>query len=227
MLIRESTLRRLIREALFGGKMDLDLVADSFWAAFNDTATPNDWRTTWAGGLSTPTAKLTDAQLPVYATLLGIAMYSDKVGGFDILPYLDAAGVRGPMEDNGDIPGGWSFLNVTKHYKPEERMRVVEAIQKVLRVTPTGNWDRATVEGLRRSLSRADVNEILRLTQKAGVVDPFAEPDDTDLYAAAEKIAKQAGVKEPYGSQAQSGVQAQTKGGSRFKGVDVGDIGDL
>lgn len=227
MLIRESTLRRMIREALFGGKMDLDLVADSFWAAFNDTAAPMEWRTAWRGGMTTPTAKLTDAGLPIYATLLGIAMYSDKVGGFDIMPYLDAAGVRGPMTDNGDIPGGWSFMNVTKNYKPEERMRVVEAIQKVLRVTPTGNWDGATVAALRSSLSREDVNEILRLTQKVGVVDPFAEPDDTDLYAAAEKIAKQAGVKDPWGSGSQTSAQAQTKEKTRFKGVDVGDLGDF
>ena len=226
MLIRESTLRRLIREALFGGKMDLDLVADSFWAAFNDTATPGEWRTAWTGGMTTPTAKLTDAQLPVYATLLGIAMYSDKVGTAAARGRLDpGGGVSGPMEDNGDIPGGWSFLNVTKHYKPEDRMRVVESIQKVLGVTPTGNWDRATVEILRRSLSRADVNEILRLTQKAGVVDPFKEPEDTDLYAAAEKIAKRAGV--TVVNPTSSGVQAQTKSGGRFKGVDVGDVGDF
>jgi hypothetical protein len=223
MLIRESTLRRLIREALIGGKMDLDLVADSFWAAFNDTATPGEWRAAWRGGLATPTAKLGDGSLPVYATLLGIAMYSDKVG-YNIMSYLDAAGVPSPMEDDGSIPGGWSFLNVTKRYAPDARMRVVEAIQKVLGVTPTGNWDAATVSALRNSLSREDVNEILKLTQKSGFVDPFSEPDDTDLYAAAEKIAKRAGVKSAYGEP--NAPLAQTKK-SAPKGVDVGDVGQF
>ena len=223
MLIRESTLRRMIREALFGREMDLDLVADSFWAAFNDTATPVSWRAAWKGGLGTPTAKLGDADLAVWATLLGIAMHSDRVGGFDIMPYLDAAGVRGPMTDRGDVPGGWSFMGVTKMYKPEERMRVVEAIQKVLRVAPTGNWDAATVSALRASLSREDVNEILKLTQKGGVVDPFSEPEEADLYAAAEKIAKGARVTSTSGVS----TQAQSKERTGFKGVDVGDLGDL
>ena len=221
MLIRESSLRRMIREALFAGKMDLDLVADSFWAAFNDTATPAEWRTAWRGGMTTPAAKLADGSLPLYATLLGISMYSDKVG-YDIMPYLDAAGVASPMEDDGSIPGGWSFLNVTKRYTPDARMRVVEAIQKVLGVTPTGNWDAATVSALRNSLSRADVNEILKRTQKAGVVDPFSEPDDTDLYATAEKIAKRAGVTAT--DMNPSAAQAQTKERPGLRNLDIGDV---
>jgi hypothetical protein len=221
MLIRESSLRRIIREALFAGKMDLDLVADSFWAAFNDTATPAEWRTAWRGGLATPTAKLADGSLPLYATLLGISMYSDKVG-YDIMPYLDAAGVASPMEDDGSIPGGWSFLNVTRHYSPADRMRVVEAIQKALGTAPTGNWDSATVSALRSSLSRADVNEILKLTQKTGAVDPFAEPDEADLYAAAEKIAKRAGV--TVTDMNPSAAQAQTKERPGLRNLDIGDV---
>jgi len=211
----------MIREALFGGKMDLDLVADSFWAAFNDTATPAEWRTAWRSGLGTPTAKLGDGSLPLYATLLGIAMYSDKVG-YNIMSYLDAAGVPSPMEDDGSIPGGWSFLNVTKRYAPDARMRVVEAIQKVLGATPTGNWDAATVSALRNSLSREDVNEILKRTQKAGVVDPFSEPTDVDLYAAAEKIAKRAKVTS--WSPDSSGMQAQTKEPKGRFDFKLGDI---
>lgn len=157
-------------------------------------------------GAGAPPPELEQARLGVWTTYKEMAKikqsdpeyaglkkkYEDfKVQRDKLEKEYSASYTPSPMQEPLRSGKPWTFENVGSQYTPEEREKITKVLQTSLGVAANGLMGPETIAKIYSSLEDDDWVTIMKLRRnRAEVVDPFCEADDTELYARAELIVK-------------------------------------